>query len=183
MEMPRGIKKWLTISLIAAAVVVLTIVIIDATPLKGHKTQVLSFMIVYSLVATSLSLGLSCLVGGIKMLHKIMAVEPAGKAILSICIGIFIIGVAIYGAFAINVPSLVGSHEHIRIEAFARGDGTSDVRVYDHQGNVFYDQDGDELWLVCDENRVVKMKDGYVVCSKSDYDISDEDREKVGLNE
>ena len=162
------------INLIVVAVVILAIVIIDATPLKENKTRILSFMIVHSLLATSLSLGLSCLVGGIKMLHKIMAVEPAGKAILSICIGIFIIGVAIYGAFAIDVPALVGSHTHPRIDAFTRGDGMFEFRVYDHQGNVFYDQDGHEIWLVCDENHVVKMKDGYVTCSRSDYDALDE---------
>ena len=162
----------MTVSLIAVAVVILAIVIMDATPLKENKTQILSFMIVYSLVATSLSLGLACLVGGIKMLHKIMAVEPAGKAILSICIGIFIIGVAIYGAFAIDVPALVGPHTHPRIEALALGNGISEVRVYDYQGNVFYDQDGYEIWLVCDKNNVVKMKDGYVICSGSDYDAS-----------
>ena len=174
MEMPRGIKKWMMINLIVVAVVILAIVIIDATPLKENKTRILSFMIVHSLLATSLSLGLSCLIGGIKMLHKIMAVEPAGKAILSICIGIFIIGVAIYGAFAIDVPALVGSHECPHIDVFARGDGTSEFRVYDYQGNVFYDQDGHEIWLVCDENHVVKMKDGYVACSRSDYDALDE---------
>ncbi len=167
------------INLIVVAVVIFAIVIIDATPLKDHKTRILSFMIVHSLLATSLSLGLACLIGGIKMLHKIMAVEPAGKAVLSICIGIFIIGVAIYGAFGIDVPALVGSHECPRIEAFARGDGVSEVRVYDHQGNVFYDQDGHEIWLVCDENHVVKMKDGYVVCSRSDYEVSDEEMETV----
>ena len=167
------------INLIVVAVVILAIVIIDATPLKENKTRILSFMIVHSLLATSLSLGLSCLVGGIKMLHKIMAVEPAGKAILSICIGIFIIGVAIYGAFAIDVPALVGSHTHPRIEAFARGHGISEVRVYDYQGNVFYDQVGHEIWLVCDKNHVVKMKDGYVACSKSDYEVSDEEMEMV----
>lgn len=179
-NMPRGTKIWMTISLIAVAIVVLSIVIMDSTPLKNNRTRALSFIIVHSLLLTSLSLGLSCVVGGIKVLHKVMAGEPAGKAILAICIGIFVMGVAIYGAFAIDVSSLITAHDHVSLDAFARGDGAIEVRVYDHNGNVFYDQDGRELWLVCDEDNVVKMKDGYVVCSRSDYDSSiDQDIEAV----
>ena len=170
MAIPGGIRKWLIISLIATVVAVLSFAILDTTAVRHNMGLTMNYVITYVALGSALSLGLSCVVSGVIMLRKLMAVEPAGKAVLFVFIGIFIMGIAIYGACAIDVRSIVKVDPDVNSENMIVENGTYETRIYDDQGNVLYDSDGQELWVVCDINHVVEMKDGCVVYSRSNKD-------------
>ena len=181
---PREVQKALAISMGLTAVAVLTIVILGVTPAWNEMdTGIKQFFCLLPVIG-SVPLALSCIIGGLVMLRRSDIGQSVKKDVTLFCIGMFILGVVIWGAFAIRVipDKLVKTGRlqqdvHKDVLTTIRGENVYVIKAYDHDGNPFYDSNGNEVWLVCTDGNLVKDQDGYILYS----DFAN--REEVSLNE
>ena len=151
-------------------VAVLTIVILGVTPAWEQMDAGTKQFFCLLPVICAVPLALSCIIGGLVMLRRSDRSQSVKKDVALFCIGIFILGIITWGAFAIRVISgeLVKTG-CVRLDKYLlttiRGENVYVIKAYDHDGYPFYDSNGNEVWLVCNNGNLVKDQDGYILYS------------------
>lgn len=168
--MPNGVQKALAISMGLTAISALVIVILGVLPawdtMSADTRQVLCLLP----VICAAPLALSCIIGGLIMLRRSDRGQSVKKDVALFCVGIFILGTIIWGAFVIRViPDESVKTGCVQLDKYLfttiRGENVYVIKAYDHDGNPFYDSNGNEVWLVCNNGNLVKDQDGYILYS------------------